>query len=147
MYKPFVMLACMTALCSCSIYQAAHAPRPVEYQQVKVGTPRTQAHELLGMPKMTEQKAQQTVDSFAFSDGYHTASKARIILYLAGDIFTAGLSEIIFWPIEENVFDGSQCKATLTYDNNEQVLSYMFKNNADEQIWPLPAADLKNTVE
>lgn len=97
----------------CSIYQATHAPAPVEYKQVIVGSTRTETIARLGYPKMTDQKNNLKTDSFDFLDGYNTASKARIILYLAGDIFTIGLAELIFWPIEANVFDGKQCRALL----------------------------------
>jgi hypothetical protein len=124
----------------CSIYEAVHAPEPVEYKQLKVGFPRDQVIALLGYPKMTEQKENLKTDSFEFVDGYNAASKSRIILYLAGDFFTAGLAEIIFWPMEANALDGKQCRGIVTYGDNEQVMGYDIKDKEGKRLWfsPLP---------
>ena len=100
----------VSVLGGCSVYQAVYAPTPIEYKQVKLGATRTEARSYLGFPKMTDQKNNQKTDSFEFIDGYNAASKVRIVLYLAGDIFTVGLSELIFWPIEAYDFDGKQCR-------------------------------------
>ncbi|MEQ1485782.1 hypothetical protein [Methyloglobulus sp.] len=124
----------------CSIYEAAHAPEPVEYKQLKVGVPRDQVISLLGYPKMTEQKENLKTDSFEFVDGYNAASKSRIILYLAGDLFTAGLAEVIFWPLEANALDGKQCRGSVTYSSNEKVIGYDIKDKEGQRLWfsPLP---------
>jgi hypothetical protein len=126
----------------CSIYEAAHAPEPVEYKLLKVGMPRDKVISLLGYPKMTEQRENRKTDSFEFVDGYNTASKSRIILYLAGDIFTAGLAEIIFWPLEANALDGQQCRGAVTYSPDEQVIAYDIKDKEEKRLWfsPLPVS-------
>jgi hypothetical protein len=51
----------------------------------------------------------------------HEASKLRAILYLAGDVFTIGLAELIFWPLELTALKESTCTATATYDNDLKI--------------------------
>jgi hypothetical protein len=141
--KLFLVMSGVSVLGGCSVYQAVHAPTPIEYKQVKLGATRTETLSYLGFPKMTDQKDNQKTDSFEFIDGYNAASKVRVILYLAGDIFTVGLSELIFWPIEAYGFDGKQCRGTITYNANDQVIGYDIMGNKGEHLWfsPLAKAD------
>ncbi len=136
MRKIIATIGCCGALLSgCSIYQAAHAPAPVEYKKVHVGSTRNETISILGFPKMTNNNGNQKVDTFEFFDGFHQASKARIILYLAGDIFTAGLAELIFWPLEENAFDGKQCRGTVSYGTDEHVINYDITDSKSVPLW------------
>jgi len=142
-----VGLICLTINFSgCSIYEAVHAPTPVEYKQVNVGIGRAETIERLGFPKMTDQKNAFKIDSFEFLDGYSSESKARIVLYLAGDIVTASLAELIFWPIEANVFDGKKCSGTVTYDINDKVLGYEFYGNKGDRLWFSPVIDSSGKI-
>jgi hypothetical protein len=118
----------------CSIYHAAHSPSPVEYKEIKLGDKRADIISKLGYPKMTDTKNDQKTDTFEFYDGYHSATKSRMILYLAGDLITVGLAELIFWPLEENVFDGKQCKGLITYDRNDTVITYDVKDNDGDSL-------------
>ncbi len=136
----------LTVLQGCSIYQAVHAPAPVEYKQVSVNSTRTETISRLGYPKMTDQKNDLKIDSFEFLDGYNSASKARVILYLAGDIVTLSLAELIFWPIEANVFDGKQCRGTVTYDANDKVLGYELLSKDNKRLWFSPVTDSSGKV-
>ena len=133
--------ACLTMIQGCSIYEAAHAPTPIDYQQIKVGSARNEAIKILGFPKITQQKGENTVDTFEFTDGNSTASKSRIILYLAGDVFTAGLAELIFWPMESNLLDGKQCVGEVTYGADEKIIGYELKDKKGTPLWysPTPA--------
>jgi outer membrane protein assembly factor BamE (lipoprotein component of BamABCDE complex) len=133
--KIMAVLGCGVLLYGGSIYQAVHAPSPVEYKKVQVGTTRTETISILGYPKMTDNKGNQKVDTFEFVDGYQAASKARIILYLAGDVFTIGLAELIFWPLEANVFDGKQCRGTVSYNADEHVTSYDILDSKGVPLW------------
>lgn len=129
------VIGCGVLLCGCSIYEAAHAPPSVDYKKVNVGLTRAETISILGIPKLTDNKEKQKTDTFEFLDGIHGASKARIILYLAGDIFTAGLSELIFWPIEANAFDGKQCRGTVSYNANDRVTGYNILDSDGDRLW------------
>lgn len=87
---------------------------------------------------MTDTKNNQKTDSFDFLDGYNSASKSRILLYLAGDVFTASLAELVFWPLEENIFDGQKCRGTVSYDNNDKVIGYDIMDNNAKTLWYSP---------
>jgi len=135
MKKLLAVIGCGVLLCGCSIYEAAHAPSPVDYKRVQVNATRAETISILGIPKLTDNKGNQKVDTFEFLDGLHPASKGRIILYLAGDIFTAGLAELIFWPLEANAFDGKQCRGTVSYNTDDRVSSYNLLDSKGTALW------------
>lgn len=53
---------------------------------------------------------------FEFTDGNHGATKLRIVPYIAADVITASLAELILWPLELSVLQGSEGRAVVTYD-------------------------------
>lgn len=112
-------LATQTA---CSVYKAATQPPPADLQGIGVGTPRQELILKLGAPKFSDTDTQgKKQDTFEFYSGMHGASKARIILYLAGDLFTLCLAEIIFWPMELTVMEKAVCNGFAVYDGNQKV--------------------------
>lgn len=133
--RVITVVGCGVLLCGCSIYEASNAPPSIDYKKVHVDVSRAETISILGLPKLTDNKENQKTDTFEFLDGIHGASKARIILYLAGDLFTAGLSELIFWPIELNAFDGKQCRATVGYNANDRVISYDILDSDGTHLW------------
>jgi len=114
----------------CSIYKAATAPPPVEVERVRVGSDRTDVISVFGTPRLTEVTDGQRTDMFEFISGLHQASKSRILLYIAGDFFTLGLSELVFWPLELAVLDGKEGRAVATYgsDNTVQTVKITTKD-------------------
>ena len=114
----------------CSIYKAATAPPPVEVERVRVGADRTDVISVFGTPKLTEVTNGQRTDMFEFKSGYNQASKSRILLYIAGDFFTAGLSELVFWPLELAWLDGTEGRAVAMYgsDNKVQIVKITTKD-------------------
>jgi hypothetical protein len=110
------------ALSGCSIYKAATQPGPADLTGLNVGFPRSQLISSLGAPKFSDSDAQgRKQDTFEFASGMNQASKIRILPYLAADVFTAGLAELILWPVELTVMDQAMCVATVTYDNAQRV--------------------------
>ncbi|RNC64436.1 MAG: hypothetical protein ED859_18485 [Desulfuromonadales bacterium] len=98
---------------------------------------------------MSEITADERKDYFEFTDGYHQAWKGRILVYLAGDIFTIGLSEIVFWPLEELALQGSTGRAYITYGSDNKVKSIKVVSAKLNELWyedpvltKLGAADL-----
>ncbi len=116
----------------CSIYQAANQPGPADLSGIGIGTPRQELISRLGVPKMVETDPKgNKQDYFEFISGMHQASKARIIPYLAADVFTLSLAELILWPLELTVMDAAKCNGTATYDQNLKVASWWVHNKKD----------------
>jgi hypothetical protein len=89
---------------------------------IGVGTSRQELIQRLGAPKFSDTDSQgRKQDSFEFQSGMHGASKARIILYLAADLFTLTLAEIILWPMELTVMERAVCNGFATYDQSQKV--------------------------
>lgn len=123
------------AITGCSIYSAAHAPGPVNYREVQVGNIRMDVITKLGVPRMSETTAEDRKDYFEFTDGYHKAWKGRILIYLAGDIFSMGLAEIFFWPIEELELQGSAGRAYVVYGLDNKVKSIKVVSAKLGEMW------------
>lgn len=107
---------------ACSVYKAASQPGPADLTGLGVGSPRLDVITKLGAPKFSDADPQgKKQDTFEFQSGLHQASKVRIILYLAADVFTLTLAEIILWPLELTVLERATCIAVVTYDQSHTV--------------------------
>lgn len=107
---------------ACSVYKASTQPPPADLQGIGIGTPRQELIMRLGAPKFSDTNPDgKKQDSFEFQSGLHSASKARVILYLAADLFTLCLAEIILWPVEMTVMERASCSAYATYDLAQKV--------------------------
>lgn len=120
------------------MYSASKAPDPVDYQSLSIGTPRETVVNTLGSPSYSNIKVDNTQitssDNFKFINGYPTAYKSRVLLYLAGDFFSAGLSEIIFWPMEEYWLQGSENNAVVEYDNKDKLKNISIFSGSDHTL-------------
>lgn len=125
MRTPVVMLMLVSfvfAQSACSIYKASTQPPPADLAGIGIGTSRQEIIQRLGAPKFSDTDPQgRRQDLFEFQSGMHGASKARIILYIAGDLVTIGLAELIFWPMELTVMNSATCNASATYDSSQKV--------------------------
>jgi len=76
----------------------------------------------LGPPKITDVAANgDKQDIFEFRSGLHEATKVRFLPYLAADVFTIGLAEIVLYPLESSLFDSATCTGIATYDTKMKV--------------------------
>jgi hypothetical protein len=106
----------------CSVYKAGTQPGPADLTGIGVCTPRQELIMRLGAPKFSDTNpAGRKEDAFEFSSGLHQASKARIILYLAADLVTLCLAEIILWPMELTVMERATCNGFAAYDEAHKV--------------------------
>lgn len=125
MRTPVVMLMLVSfvfAQSACSIYKASTQPPPADLVGIGIGTSRQEIIQRLGAPKFSDTDPQgRRQDLFEFQSGMHGASKARIILYIAGDLVTLGLAELIFWPMELTVMNSATCNASANYDSSQKV--------------------------
>lgn len=107
---------------ACSVYKAASQPGPADLTGIGVGTPRTILISKVGAPKFSDTDPQgRKEDMFEFESGMNQASKARVILYVAADVFTLCLAELILWPMEMTVMERAKCNAVATYDANQKI--------------------------
>jgi len=123
MKQVLIVLFVMMVTGGCSVFKAANAPEPVAVERVQVGSSRSEVFSVYGVPTNSENNNGIRTDTFHFIDGYPKASKSRVILYIAGDIFTLGLAELVFWPLEMAVLEGDEGVAVVTYDVNKRVTS------------------------
>ena len=140
-------LIALIAMPGCSIYKAATAPAPVAVDNVKVGSSRPEVISVFGIPKRTDDDLSgQKVDMFEFIDGYHAGSKARIIVYVGGDVFTLGLAELVFWPMELAFLQGSEGRAVVTYGPDHMVTNVKV-TTMDGQPWKDSSASKSSTAK
>ncbi|HEX3203841.1 MAG TPA: hypothetical protein VHQ67_03745 [Nitrospiraceae bacterium] len=112
----------MASHSACSIYKVASQPGPADLSHLGIGSPRTQVIASLGIPKFSDMDPEgRKQDIFEFQSGFNQASKARILPYLAADVFTLGLAELVLWPIEMTVMERAVCTAMATYDPSQKV--------------------------
>jgi hypothetical protein len=129
-----MLCAVLAYLPGCSIYKAATAPPPVALDGVKVGANRINIVGALGVPKSTETKAESKTDVYEFVDGSANVSKLRIVLYIAGDLYTLGLAELIFWPVELGFGQGTEGRAVVTYGMDD-IARAVLLNKRDGTPW------------
>jgi hypothetical protein len=126
-----LLLSLLASSSGCSVYKAATQPGPADLTGLGVGTRRGEVITRLGAPKFSDTSANgHKEDTFEFQSGLHQASKARIIPYLAADLFTLGLAELILWPMELTIMESATCVAHIEYDATQRVnaISMVKKN-------------------
>ena len=123
----------------CATYTALKMPGPANDEQVKLGMHRRDVDTVLGvLPGGTFPENGSTIARYEYADGPHQASKARALVYVAGDVFLLFLSELIFWPIE--LYAESQIKrvATATYDTENVLTEFTVARTDGELLVQLP---------
>src|SRR5262245_34956431 len=110
----------------CATYTAVTIPGDVPDDRVQVGMHRAEVEGLVGGTKTSEfTDVTGTTVQYAYIDGVHQASKARVIIYLAGDFFTLFLSELVFWPIEAYAKNQMKRLGTAYYDTTNRILDWV----------------------
>jgi len=123
--KMTIAIILSTQLLGCSAYKAISQDAPADLQGLGVGVHRQEIIGRLGAPKMIDTLQDGTKqDIFEFTSGANQGTKARAILYVGAGLFTAGLSELIFWPLEMSVFEAAKCTALATYDKNLKTTTW-----------------------
>ena len=116
------LLLMATAAQGCSIYKAATAPPSVAVDNVKAGSTRFEVMSVFGTPKSSDvAQSNERTDVYEFIDGNGDAAKLRIIPYIGADFLTAGLAELVLWPLELATLQGSEGRAVVTYDQENRA--------------------------
>jgi hypothetical protein len=127
--KRLILIPAMILLYGCSVYKVASQPGPADLTGIGVGTPRQIVISQLGAPKMIDSDANgHKQDIFEFQSGLHQATKVRGVLYLAADVFTLTLAELVLWPVEMTILESATCTGIATYDGRLKVESWMVTN-------------------
>ena len=132
MKKVFLLPIIITLLSGCSVYKVLNQPGPADLSGIGVGTPRTILISRLGAPKLVDTSSDgHKQDIFEFQSGMHQASKVRAVFYVAADVFTLTLAEIILWPMEMTALNSATCTGIATYDDKYKVESWMINDKKD----------------
>ena len=105
-----------------------------------MGTNRINVVGALGVPKSTETKNEQRIDVHEFVNGSPVESKGRILLYIAGDLFTFGLAELLFWPLELGLGQGTDGRAVITYGMDD-IAKAVLLSKIDGTPWEVAGVE------
>jgi hypothetical protein len=132
--KKIIIVGFIGLLSGCSVYKVLDQPGPADLAGIGIGTPRQEIVSRLGAPKLVDTSATgNKQDIFEFQSGMHQASKIRAVFYLAADVFTLTLAELLLWPLEMTAFDRATCTGIATYDSKYKAESWVVtdkKNSA-----------------
>ena len=112
----------LATLPGCATYTALAMEGPTHDESVRIGMHRMDVERILGVPVASEYEDDGVrVVRYEYADGPPGGTKVRSLLYVAGDLFTFFLSELVFWPIELYANERIQRVAIAQYDDNELV--------------------------
>jgi len=124
----------------CATYVAVKIPGPVDDDKIAIGEHRSAVELALRAPIVNEyHDAIGTTARYQYKNGPHEASKGRVVLYIAADVFTAFLSELIFWPIEAYASKQTERIATAQYDNDNKLVGFAVDRQGGERLITLGA--------
>jgi len=115
-------LICVSALAleGCAQVMAYNQPSPLDRSILARGVDRSRIIGVLGPPVGKDSNADGTLsETYKYVDGgaknSFGAKAGRMLLYTAGDVFTACLDQVIWMPIEI-AFKGSDYTCDITYE-------------------------------
>lgn len=107
-------IAVVTSLAACSPVMESNRPDPIDLKQFVVGEERTKVITVIGAPLTNFQEAGNACDVYQlYTDGPGSGGKVAIAAGEAVvDVFTLGLAEVIFTPVEAGT---KNAKHTVTF--------------------------------
>ena len=116
------LLTCLCTLSGgCAAIKATQQPPKRDMGVLSQGVPRTHVIAELGSPLWSDQHEGDTVDVFAFKQGYKKSTKAaRALVHGAADVATFGLWEVVGIPAETLV-DGTDVQLEVHYGPQQTV--------------------------
>ena len=105
----------------CAAMKASQQPGKRDLGVLHDGVPRTHVIAELGTPVWSEKRDGETVDVFAFKQGYTKSTKAaRALVHGAADVATFGLWEVVGLPAE-TLADGTDVQLEVHYTADQTV--------------------------
>ena len=125
----FILLA-LLILPNCSTVNVMKQAGPAHLEGIDITTSRAQLISKIGYP-VHQDTVDKKTEYFSFYDGPPEISKFRVIPYLAADVFSLFLSELIIWPIEMHVTSTQKCVGIATYDDKLMVKTWIAHKASD----------------
>lgn len=105
----------------CAAMKASQQPAKRDMHVLSQGIPRTHVIAELGAPVWSDARGGETIDVFAFKQGYSKTTKAaRALVHGAADVATLGLWEVVGIPAETLV-DGTDVQVEVHYGAQQTV--------------------------
>ena len=122
MNRIIVVQALAGSVVACSPVMEAYRPDPIDMEQFKVGETRLEVLKVLGPPLASGKDGPNSCDLYQlYIHGPDSGGKAAIAAGEAiADVFTIGLSEVIFTPAEVAT-KNSKYSVTMCYDPAEKL--------------------------
>lgn len=100
---------------------AASQPEAKKISLFKVGTPKSLIAAEFGTPQATIKRNGKEYEIYAFTTGSHTGVKAaKVAVYIAADILTLGLAELVGTPVE-TLIRSKDMAYEVSFDKNHLV--------------------------
>jgi hypothetical protein len=126
-------------LSGCSVAMALHGNQEPNFDAFEIGSARKQVEIQLGTPLSTTTRTDGTKeDTYQYEMG-NSPNGARATLYFYYDVFTLGLAEVFFTPIE--LFQGHDEVTKIVYSPDDRVL------DIKGHIPPPPSPEVKAAQE
>ena len=118
------LLLVTLALCACSPVMEATRPDPVDLKSFVPGEPRISVMAEVGNPEATTPDGDNSCDIYKlYTHGPEAAGKGALAAgEIVADVFTLGLTEIIFTPVEAATRN-SKHAVIFCYGNDSKLVS------------------------
>ena len=125
------------ATSGCAAIQAVRTPGPTPERNIEAGMHRTEVEAILRTGASAYRDPDGTIRArYEYVDGPHQATKIRAVVWLAADVFTLFLSEILLWPIEMVVASDAERSADAVFDANNRILQFRaYKTRSRRQTY------------
>ena len=131
-----LLLLSLLVSVGCATVVALDMPGPSRDGEIHLGAYRSEVEDLLGVGPISDfRQGERTHARYEYEDGPHQATKLRVLIYLAGDVFTLFLSEVIFWPIELVIKSNIARVGNADYDEYSQLLAWKVKDRKGKLLF------------
>ena len=132
---PLLALLLLVTQPGCATYTALSMDGPTDDGSVVVGMHRRDVERILQVPPSSEYEDHGLmVVRYEYSDGPPGGSKVRSLVYVAGDVFTLFLTELIFWPIELYADKRIKRVAIAEYDTDNALVDWTIERPDGETL-------------
>ncbi len=119
----------------CATYTTLTMEGPSDDERVAIGMHRKEVERILETAAASEYDDRGlSVARYEYSDGPPAGSKLRSLIYVAGDLFTLFLSELVFWPIELYADQRIKRVAIAEYDEANKLVEWTIERRNGDRL-------------